>query len=60
MKNRKWLGRYWPFTGRTPPKGAPLWMFHTHQPWWDLCWWDNERRLWVYLSTLPYQTKGTT
>jgi hypothetical protein len=29
--------------------------FNLHPAWDDLCWFDAQRQLWVYLSTLPHE-----
>ncbi len=52
-------GETWPFTGRKAPEGAELgvrypYNFKGHvSPWKDLCWFNKDRDVWVYLSTLP-------
>jgi len=40
----------WPDTGRTYPKGAPLYVFATPE-FYDLAWYDTKRGWWLYLST---------
>ena len=49
----------WPYTGRVAPEGATLGIrcpYNTQRytsKWRDLCWYNKERDIWVYLSTLP-------
>ena len=47
------LGEYWPDTGRTYPADAKLEIRHVHSKWRDLCWWNEKRDAFVYISTLP-------
>jgi hypothetical protein len=52
MKFFRALGLNWPDTGRKSPERALLSIRRVHAGFMDLCWWDETRKLWVYLSTL--------
>lgn len=45
-------GIEWPHTGRRIPEGAKTEIHNMHKPWLDLLWWDEKRKLWVYVSTV--------
>jgi hypothetical protein len=49
----EFAGHKWPSTGRKPKEGAKLEVHQLHAPWLDLCWYNEERDLWFYLSTIP-------
>ncbi len=53
MKTFVALTLHWPDTGRRSPPFATLAILKVHTQWKDLCWWDQTRNVWVYLSTLP-------
>lgn len=42
----------WPDTERRFPEGVQLSIRYVHSNWGDLCWWNDQRKCWVYLSTL--------
>jgi len=43
----------WPDTGRKIPDNVRLEIRVVHSKWKDLCWYDEKRDCFVYISTLP-------
>ena len=48
----KALNLVWPYTGRNFPENAQLAIRGFNPKYKDLCWFDNARNLWVYISTI--------